>query len=325
MKPAILCTCVLMAATAVSAPVSSQQLRRAVAAADRVVVATGVGVQPLGKQLIAHRLRISTTLRGEPIDELTVIEHKRLSEHTRPKPGVQRLYCLSSFADKAHALGLPGSRAPYFKMTGHPGSNPDVPDVDESAAVELARLILAGEHGVAAGDTAGPLLALVFDGPPGIREEAVGAFIERSALRDALGAPQKGQLMARATGETEDVRFKIALAQLCAEMRLPGTVDALCLSFDAVDDRRFAITVGRIAKALHGEKAIDVLRPHLVRQQHQTTRAKLLLALGATQTHAALEALLRMQRTGGRDLPFVEAALAAHDTRRAREAIAEKR
>ena len=55
--------------------------------------------------------------------------------------------------------------------------------------------------------------------------------------------------------------------------------------------------------------AVDVLRPHIVRTRDADVRGRLLVALGATATESARQALVRMRDTGGPDR-WVDAALA---------------
>ncbi len=308
---------------AVASALPAQELRHAVAAADVVVVATAGSAQPHGEHLWLHRLEVESVLRGDAGAALVVVEHRTLSEHNRPVGGERRLYCLARFAG-AGAAGLPAAAAPYFKMCGHPGSNPPVADAAAEPALELARIVLAAEAGTGADALLPRLLALVFEGKGDARLEAVRMLSERRPLLDALDQLQQSALLSRAVGETEDVPLKIALAELCAERRLDGLVDALCLSNDAVEDRRFAEALGRIAAHLHGEEAAGVLRPHILRARDADARGRLLLALGATSTEAALEALLRMRSIGGAD-PWVDAALELHGAPRALEAVGKKK
>ena len=160
-----------------------QDLRRAVVSADVVVVATGIGVRPIGPHLLGHRLRVATSLQGEAHAMVTVIEHTNLSEHARPTPAVQRLYCLIDFTAKARAIGLPERFAPYYRMTGHRGGSPVIADPQTDAIVELARAVLDSTRDVDARTTAKRLVQLALAGGPEVRTEATATLTERPALR----------------------------------------------------------------------------------------------------------------------------------------------
>lgn len=305
---------------ALTAP--AQGLRDAVASAPTVVVATDIGVRP-AKDHLLHRLRVEQTLRGEAREFVSVVEWKELALHARPRPAERRLYCLTPLPQQA-AERLPGAYAPYFEMSALPQANPAVgatPDADPH--VRLAKVVIAAEAGAAPAAQTIELVALALAPQAGARTEAVRLLTERSSLRDALTPVQWGSLLMRAVGETDDIEHKIALAELCAEQRLPGLVDSLVVAVESVDDERFLASLGRIARYLHGEDAIDTLRPHLQRPQRQETRDRLLRVLGETRTERALLALLRM-RDLDRDDAAVEAALRANGTTRALEALARK-
>ncbi|MDP6931085.1 MAG: hypothetical protein QF412_15410 [Planctomycetota bacterium] len=296
--PALLC-CALL---------PCQNLRQATVAADIIVVATDIGVRPLGKSLLLHRLRVISTLKGDAPSLLTVPESKQVAQHVRPGPGETRLYCLHDFDERARRLGLPQSQAPYFTMSGYQGSNPAIADHRKAPAVEFARIILAAQANRTPQETCSALLRQIFTGPPTLRLEAAQALVERPILRRRLSPFDRSQLMALAVGEIKDIPFKIAVAELCAEDRMQGLVDALCRCIDEVADPRFAASLGRIAKVLHGESATEVLRPHLLGTQRQRSRSRLILALGATETQSARQALLRMRETDGPDAD-IDAAL----------------
>jgi hypothetical protein len=318
-------TTILIAALSLARTTSAQDLHRAVASADLVVVATDARVRPLGKELLLHRLDVAATLRGDAADHVTVVEHRNLSAHLRPRPGERRLYCLVDFSAKAAALGLPARQAPYYKMCGHRGSNPAVGDPSSDPWVELTRAVLASENGATPAEHVAALLRLALTGPREMRTEAVTALTVNRRLHPALGREERSRLLSRAVAETDDVPFKIALASLCAEVRMDGLVDALCGSVDDVADPRFAETLGRIARRLHGERAIDVLRPHLVKATGSPSHARLLRALGATSTERALDALLQMHSAGGSELPEIEQALGLHGSPRALRVVRGKR
>lgn len=114
--------------------------------------------------------------------------------------------------------------------------------------------------------------------------------------------------MARAAGEVDDVDHKIALSMLCGEQRLDGLVEALAVSLGPVTDARYARCVARISKVLHGEQATEVLGRRLRNLARPEDRKMVLMAIGATNTRSALEALQKMDRTDA----AVAAALREH-------------
>lgn len=152
---------------------------------------------------------------------------------------------------------------------------------------------------------------------PALRREATLHLAERGDLRATLDGLVWSRLVARAVAEVDDIDYKVALAELCASQRLDGLLDGLAVSLGPVTDPRFARCVGRIGKLLHGEQATDRLLERLRNVGQDQDRKMLLLAIGATRTESALDALLHMDR---RD-PAVQAALREHRSRRAIEAV----
>lgn len=288
----------------------AQELRSGLNAADLVVVATDAGVRPLGSQHVLHRLQVHKTLKGASEDVITVVEWTRLSQHLRPAPGETRLFCLHALTNETERpAGLPADFGPYYKMNGHAGSNPAVAkDRDDDPVLQLARLVLDAEAGRSPRETAEKLCALTLSGTGAMRFEAVRLLTERRALLDAVRELEWSKLLSRAVGESDDIAFKVALAELCAEKKLDGLVNALCVSVPVVGDPRFLRALGRITSALHGEGSMDVLRPHLTGARQADLRGRYLLALGATGTEAARTALLRMRQDAPRN-EHVEAAL----------------
>jgi hypothetical protein len=296
----------------------AQHLRDAVVTCHVVAVGTVVGVQPRTEQVL-HRLRLEPPLRGETPPLVTVVEPKGIVLHQQPRPGERRLCCLRRLPAEATS-GLPAQLAPFFELSALEGSHPPVgPDAGADPYVRLAQLVLESEAGRAPAALAPDVLALALAEDSGARTEAVRMLIERPMLRSSLAPVQWSRLVARAVGETTDVPYKISLAELAAEQKLPGLVDALVVSVDAVGDERFLACLGRVARVLHGDAALDVLRPHLTRPQRPESRARLLRVLGETRTERALQALLRMRELDGADAA-VEAALRAHGSVRARPA-----
>lgn len=312
----------LVPAALLAAASPRAQLRHAVAGADVVVVAAHVGRETLDREWIVHRLRVRLALRGAVPDVISVVEPRRLGVHARPRADAPRLYCLHRFDERARRAGLPDRLGPYFKMNGHEGADPVVRDPERSPHVRLARLVLASLGGRPAKELAGEVLDLVFAGPLDVRTEAVGMIVENPVLRSALGPLDWSRLVSRAVGETEDVSFKIALARLCAEQRIPGLVASLSLAVDQVPDRRFALALGRIARTLHGEDATRVLRGQMARARTRTARGALMLAIGATSTESGLEELLRLRALArAEDRAPIDAALAVHGSARARAVL----
>jgi hypothetical protein len=305
------------------AAVSAQELRRGLVAADAVIVARQLGKTAHDEDVELHKLQVLHDVRGaKGAPTVTVLDWPKLALHQRPMPRQSRLYCLQDASKAAARLGLPENGGPYFKMVGWPGSNPLVgaePATDPS--VRFAQILAASETGTAPTDTATALFQTALQGAPTVRNEAVRYLTERGDLRAKLVGLQWSQLIARAAGELEDVPYKIALAELCAEQRLDGVFDALVIGLSEIPDPEYARTVGRLGKALHGEDAAVRLTERLRRAAQPAQRAPLLLALGATNTDSALDALLRMDRTDA----AVEAALREHRSPKAQEAVARKK
>jgi hypothetical protein len=301
----------------------AQELRRGLVAADAVVVAREVAKTPHDDDVTLHRLQVLLDVRGAGgATAVVVLDWPKLALHQRPTPRQSRLYCLQDASRTATRLGLPAADGPYFKMVGHPGSNPLVgADAAADPAVRFARVLAASEAGTPPTDTAQALFTTALQGHAAVRAEAAKLLTERPDLRAKLGALQWSQLVARAAGETDDVPYKIAMAELCAEQRLAGVFDALIVGLSEVADPEYARTVGRIGKMLHGEDAAAKLTERLRQSAQKPARDTLLLALGATNTEAALDALLRMDRKDA----AVEAALREHRSPRAKEAVGTKK
>lgn len=301
----------------------AQELRRGLVAADAVLVGRQVGKKPHDDTVTLHRVQVLLDVRGaQGATAVTVLDWPKLALHQRPQPRQSRLYCLQDASKVADKLGLPATDGPYFRMVGHPGSHPLVGA--EAAAdpyVRFAQLLAASEAGAPPTDTANGLFTTALQGDAAVRAEATRYLTERPDLRSKLGGLQWSQLVSRAAGETADVPYKIALAELCAEQRLEGVFDALVIGLTEVSDPEYARTVGRIGKVLHGEDAATKLTERLRQAGQPATRATLLLALGATNTQSALDALLRMDK---KDVA-VEAALREHRSPKAQEAAGTKK
>ena len=211
-------------------------------------------------------------------------------------------------------------------MTGFAGDNPTVDLAADpvDSTLRFVRLLADAERGMAPRTACTTLVELALGDHGPIRTEAVQLLRERAVVRSALSAPERSALLSRAVGESENARLKDALASLCAELRMPGVIDALCMSIENEPDAAFAKTVGRLTKFVHGEGAVDVLRPQILRTRRAEVRDTLLLALGATGTEGALDALLNYRRVNGASRA-IDAALEAHGTRRALAAVARKK
>ncbi len=336
-------------ASAVLAPlVTAQNLRFAVASADIVVVGTDVGVRPIGKELIVHRIRVERTLRGSAPAIVSVVEHKNLSLHQRPTPAQQRVYCLHAIPEATmDRMPVPASMRPLWKMSGERGSNPTLvgglpseprlTDAAEQSAktqakqspaqklLEFIDVVVAAETGTSARKLAPRLCRLALDGDPAVgavRLEATRLLAERSTLQANLTAIDRSQLQARAVGESIDIPLKIALAELCATCEIDGLVGALILGIEQIQDPRWPRAIGRVAKHLHGDQSAAVLRQHIAASKSPKARGALLIALGATSTEGALDTLLTWRKRNGAG-KFVDAALQLHGSRRALDALRE--
>lgn len=298
---------------------SGQDLRKGLTRADAVMVARQVGKKPHGESLALHRLQVIRNIRGAAGNAtVTVIDWPTLSLHQRPTPRQSRLYCLQDASVTATRLGLPASEGPYFKMVGWTGSNPLIgKELDTDPVVAFANVLAASESGTSPEITAATLGTMAINAAPSVRTEITRFLGERSDLRGKLSGVQWTQLVARAAGEVDDIDYKIALAELCAAQRLDGLFESLAVSLGPVTDVRFARCMGRIGKLLHGEEATSKLLERLETAGQVADRKMLLLAIGATNTKSALDALLRMNRSDA----AVNAALAEHHSPQAKEAV----
>lgn len=318
---------ILASLLGIAALAPSQELRRGLVDADLVVVARQVAKTVRDEDLVLHRLQVIHHVRGAAeVAAVTVLDWPKLALHERPTPRQSRLYCLQDASAQATRLGLPAADGPYFKMVGWAGSNPLVgADVETDPFVAFARLLARSEAGAPPVDTAAALCTTALSGPPGVRTEAARFLTERPNLRATLGDVQWSKLLIRAGGEVDDVTHKIALAELCAEQHLPGVLDALVVALGQVPDAEYARTVGRIGVMLHGEGVTEKLQQRLVNLADPHDRAAVLLAIGATNTTSALEALLRMDGLSGGKDAAIEAALREHHSPQAREAVARRK
>ena len=302
---------------------SGQDLRKGLTRADAVLVARQVGKKPHGDEIALHRLQVLHNVRGAlGQNTVTVIDWPSLSLHQRPTPRQSRLYCLQDASSVATRMGLPASEGPYFKMVGWAGCNPLIgKDLANDPYLGFARVLADSETGVSSDVTAATLGTMAINADACVRTEIAQFLGERSDLRGRLSSLHWNQLVARASGEVDDIDYKIALAELCAAQRLEGLLDSLAVSLGPVTDERFARCVGRIGKVLHGEEATSKLTDRLKYAGQEQDRKMLLLAIGATNTQSALDTLLRMSSQD----EAVTAALREHSSPIAKEAVAQRK
>lgn len=314
---------VLLSALALAATATSQSLRRGLVEADAVFVGRQIGKKPHGDALTLHRVQILENVRGvDGYKAVTVLDWPKLSLHNRPTPRQSRMFCLQDASAIAQRLGLPTSGEPYYKMVGWSGSHPLIgADRNQDPIVRFARTLADSEKGTSPNVTAAALATMATSGAPKVRTEVTRYLIERGDLRGKLSGLHWNQLMARATGEIEDIDYKIALATLCGEQRLEGLIDALAVSLGPVTDPRYARCVGRISKVLHGEQATEVLGKRLRNLGKQEDRKMVLMAIGATNTQSALDALMKMDKKDA----AVVSALREHRSKKAQDAAGTRR
>jgi hypothetical protein len=306
----------------VHAAVPAQDLHRGLIEADLVAVARQVGKEDASPDLTIHRVQILGAIRGVPAGAtaVSVLDWPKLSMHNRPQPRQSRLYCLQDAKTAAERAGLPADKGPYFRMVGWDGTNPLIgPDLDADPIVKFARLLAAADAGSDATATTAALVDTVLNGTPAVRTEAARVLAERPDLRSRIAAVQWSRVLSRVSGEAEDVAYKIALAELCAEQRLPGLAEAMVVGASAVQDIDYLRTTGRLTAILKGEQATPMILEQVQIARDPRHRQALLLVLGATQTQSALDALLDLRKSMGAD-KAIEAALAEHKSRAAREA-----
>jgi len=311
---------------ALVATLPAQALRRGIADADTVVVARQVGKTKHSDSVVLHRLQVLREIRdADGYAAVTVIDWPKISLHQRPSPRQSRLYCLKDATTTANRLGLPTAKGPYFKMVGWQGSNPLIgAKIEEDPIVGFADLLARGRDGASAVETAAELATVAVRGAPPVRTEATRLLSERADLRGRITGQQWSQVIARASGETDDIDYKIALAELCAEQRLAGLVDTLAISLGPVQDPEYARAVGRIARLIHGEEGTGILERRLQHLRNPEDRAVVLQAIGATNTDTALAFLLQLDSVVGADTAIVT-ALKEHRSPRAREAVLRRR
>jgi len=292
-----------------------------VRAGELVVVAEVESATPHGEGAILHRLRPIRTLKGEAPELLTVVEVLGITCRPHPVPGAPRIYCLNS----APKTKLPEQLGPFYQLTGFLGDHPRV-ELDPAVSdpyLQLVEMLVELESGGSPIEQSARFANLALTAPSPVCTEATEVLRVHTELRDRLGSARQAEFLARAVGEQRDFEYQNSLASLCAELRLPGVIDALCSSLERSPEPKVARTIGRLARYLHGEQAILVLQPHLLRASRPEVRDQVLLAIVWTETRSALEALLKEQRDRGPSRA-VDAALRAHGSPKAMKAVRKK-
>jgi len=316
------CAFLVLAIAGSSAVAPAQELRKALANADAVLVGRQVGKEQATAEIVVHRVQVLQAVRGVAgaVTTVNVLDWPGLSLHNRPAPRQSRLYCLQDASKDAALAGLPADRGTYYRMTGWPGSSPMIgADLAVDPVLRLARTLAAAETGTDPAATTAAIADLALCDDRAIRLEATRLLAERPDLRTRLSPLVWSRVLSRTSGEIEDVDYKIALAELCAEQGVDGLVDALVVGLGQVHAPVFARTVGRLAARLRGEDAATPMLDRLRTAMSPDERAALLLAIGATRTQGALNALVNLRATQGADAAL-DAALAEHKSRQAREA-----
>ncbi len=309
----------ILSAALLCSPGLAQHLRRGVIEAELLVIAKQIDVVDEDERFRIHQLQVIETLRGDNPGTITIISLKQVADQPRPVDQKVRLYCLR----RDRREGLPTATAARFRMLGYSGSNPEVtPDSQDDSILTFTRALIASEEGASPKQTCDALFDLVTGKDLVARDEAVQLLRERNIVAAKMSAIQLSNLLSMAVAETDDIPFKINLASLCAEREMSSVVEALCISLDRVGDPRFTAALGRIAQKIHRDEATAIFQAEILKARSAEKRARLLHALGATQSPEALQTLLRYRRMNGRSEP-VDAALRAHGSKQALAALEE--
>lgn len=309
---------------AIGACLPAQQLRRAVAAAELVATGKVLRVQPT-KTHVIHWFVVDEVLRApKGIDKgsrVAILQTKGVAEHHQPQAARAMLCCLRDVSWRSTRGNLPQGLEQAFAPSGFAGGMVLLAQkgAEPDPRLGLARILVAAEQGGAPRQTLEKIYPLALQGDPRIRLEAAHLLAERQVLNGLLTPIHLSGLVGRAQGETEDIPYKIALAEICASRKLAALIPALAVSCEQVGDPRFLRALGRIARHIHGDQAAAALLPHL-RRGRGRTKERLLLALGATNTEAALEHLLKLRRQPAWK-KAADAALKVHASPRAAAAL----
>lgn len=301
----------------------AQHLRRGIFDADLVVIAQRFESKVTADGLIRHRLEVLDTLKGEETTTIAIIGSSKVADLPQPSSSGPRLYCLRKDSRRELAQGPD----PIYRMLGYQGANPRVDRSDaRDPNLVLVKILIASEDGASPKSTCDSLFDLAMTSvlsPESasaqwalMRIEAVQTLRERQMLSGKLSPFQMSNLLSLAVAETEDIPFKISLASLCAEKRMKGVIEALCISLDHVGDKRFTTALGRMARVIHPDSAAELLLNELLKARSKAKRNRLLHALGATQTQDALQALMRYRKINGPGAA-IDAALRAHGSKQA--------
>lgn len=308
--------------------VRAQELRYAALDADFVAVARQIGDRSEGEDHITlHTLQVVRAVRGGPTSApstVVVIDYPDVRLHFRPTPQKSLLYCLHDATKRANDLKLPADKGPYFTMSQRAGSNPPIgSDLEADPTLRFCALLIQCENGVQPAQVAERLIETAMSQDASTRLEAARLLAERPLAAARIPDLRWGDVLARATAETDDADYRIAMFELCATRRMPGLVDAMLVALDKTHTPEFARAVGRLCTATLGEDAATPIVERLSINAEPAIRQSLLLALGATRSQKALDALLRMKQANSRD-PAIDAALREHSGKAATEA-AERR
>jgi hypothetical protein len=307
-----------------AAAVPAQELRRAALEADFVAVARHQSQREHESSYELHTLEIVRAVAGasdKAPKAVVVIDYVDVRRAMRPGTPTKRegqtqsplqLYCLQDASREAKALSLPAANGPYFTLSQRAGSNPIVgDDLDADPTMRFCSLLFASEAGRAPQEIASQLVTFALQDHAATRIEAAKLLTERPLVAARVTDLQWGDLLARTSAETADSDYKLALFELCATRRMPGLVDAMMVSLDKERSPRFARAVGALCAATLGDDAARPMVERLRNTAEPEARKSLLLALGATKSKQALEALLKLKQVAGSD-PAIEAALREH-------------
>lgn len=298
---------------------AAHQLRRAIPASSQVLIGKPEGIEAFGERFLLHKVRVLHTLKGSPIPTpvVRIVQIRGITTHVEPGRTGPRLYCLRPLGADADRLGLPGDRQPYFRLNGHQGSHPRLdpategPDPSRDPLVALTQALVAGESGQPLEATRDALLALAMHPDPIARFEATMALAEREALHRRIDMVRMANLLNRCAGETDDLVYRIALAELCATRKNPGVVEALCMGLDRIEDLGYARSAGRIAGYVAGDRVTEILNPRIRHVSSDIERGRLLVMLGASGAESGLKLLLEHGRSRP-NTPMLREALLAN-------------
>jgi len=136
------CAFLVLAIAGCSTVAVAQELRKALATADAVLVGRQVGKEEATAEIVVHRVQVLQAVRGTAagVTTVSVLDWPKLSLHNRPAPRQSRLYCLQDASKDAAQAGLPADQGPYYRMSGWPGSSPTIgADLAADPVLQFAR------------------------------------------------------------------------------------------------------------------------------------------------------------------------------------------